>query len=140
MNITEDYVSFETAALLREKGFQQQQDDSGYYATEMVYCVKESEDGSHHFCHQYPACCDQVNEYVCAPTIQMAMKWLREVYNLHCDIGYDDLDWFWNVIYISEDIPVSDRPELVKDGYACNKTYEEACESAIKYCLENLIN
>lgn len=34
--IAEDYVSFETAKLLKEKGFQQLQNNCGYFTTEMV--------------------------------------------------------------------------------------------------------
>ncbi len=111
MVITEDYCSNEIFKLLRKKGFE----------------------GEFHTIYN--------NEGYTQPsaTIQMAMKWLREVHKLHCDIGYDDLDWFWNVISVSEDVPTRDRPKLIMNGYACNKTYEQACEAAIRYCLEKLI-
>ena len=115
VTITEDYVSFEIAKLLKDKGFQEP--------------------------------CTGLNKLLCKEgekpllliTHQKAMKWLREVYDIFIDIGYDDLDWYWLIESISKDIPYEDRPELIKNGTACHKTYEEAVEAALKYCLENLI-
>lgn len=126
--ITEDYVSFETAKLLKEKGF----DEATYhdYAPNGVRWFQEvlvnhnSQGG------------------VACPTLQMAMKWLRKEHNLHCDIGYDfKLGWC---------IQITSLKEIVQDHYTEMKTYlphkadnypsyEEACEVAIKCCLENLI-
>jgi hypothetical protein len=126
--ITEDYVSFEIAKLLKEKGFKGQGEH--FYEDNKI---------TNYINYWFRITPEQRYEAIEAPTIQMAMKWLRKEHNLHCDIGYDDLDWFWNIISVSEDIPPEERPKLIKDGYAANKTYEEACEEAIKYCLENLI-
>lgn len=61
------------------------------------------------------------------------MKWLREAHNLNIGILFGRLRDFkthWN-FYI-EDIKLG-RESLFFH------TYEEACEAAIKYCLENLI-
>jgi hypothetical protein len=69
--------------------------------------------------------------------IQMAMKWLREVNNRFIEICADRSHDFKNIIYRPS---VYDKEDLVclweSDNY---KSYEEACEAAIKYCLENLI-
>lgn len=108
--ITEDYCSYEVAKLLEEKGLE----DYGYS------CIIHK-DGTKSFTHQ------------------MALKWLREIHNVHVDIGYDDLDWFWNIISISENVPIADRPKFLVTGTACHRTYEEAVEAALKYVLENLI-
>lgn len=108
--ITEDYVSDETFKLLKEKGF----DDS---------------------------CCRFVIEsdetyYRGAPTLQMAMKWLREVHNI--DIiappQYDNIKWTYSAVIFKLSIPCTEiRLNDNKDKK------EEAFETAIKYCLENLI-
>lgn len=75
-------------------------------------------------------------------TLQMAMKWLREVHKIHINIliriileqysGYDAV-----VCKENEDGFLTKGSHLnnIKDG----TNYKEACESAIKYCLENLI-
>ena len=123
--ITEDYVSFETAKLLKEKGFN--------YPCRVVYSPKgvvkhylKEEAYAHHLKGHKKLC----------PTLQMAMKWLREVHNIVINIGWgeileDRFQW-WCIILNLKDGSILRESEY----YA---TYEEACEAAIKYCLENLI-
>lgn len=147
VTITEDYVSFETAELLKEKGFNEPchclwnnpPDGSPYnsiYEDIMTYKDIDPE-VVHHW-------------YLC-PTLQMVMKWLREVYNLCLFVipatidktfrtGYAlypqcDNEWEWCA-------SKNDRSEATF-GFNINRkycdSYEEACEAAIKYCLEHLI-
>ena len=131
--ITDDYVSFETAKLLKEKGFDGECDylyaDGKLIRATAFAC--DWNKGETLFA-------DYENE-CSAPTLQMAMKWLRKNHNVHCDIGCDDCDWFWNIIGVDKNVPAEDRPLFIKDGLAGYKSYEKACEAAIKYCLENLI-
>ena len=136
--ITEDYVSFEVASLLKDRGFPQKMKNSGYFATEMVYGITELEDGTHHLCHQYPACYDFDN-HICAPTLQMAMKWLREVHNLVIQIELIDFlehgeVWLYCVIDRKTIKQLTGRDEDFTEH-----SYEDACEEGIKYCLEKLI-
>ena len=118
--IQEDYVSFEIAKLLKEKGFDWSCGDS-YVVANKIVCPK--------------------------PTHQMAMKWLREEKNLYvvvC-ISYDtsvDADgnevdrwtfWFFEVLSsISGSL-------IYMEEINEYDSYEEAVEAALKYCLENLI-
>lgn len=125
--ITEDYVNYETAKLLKEKGFEV----PSFNYEDWLFCMYDEDGKINYGCFS--------EDWYPRITLQMAMKWLREVHNLHCDIGYDDLDWFWNIIYVGKEVQAEDRPKLIKDGLAGNKSYEETCEEAIKYCLENLI-
>ena len=119
--ITEDYVSFETAKLLKEKGF-----DSGACKNSPYYAYNANGQFSGpSWDTEYPA-----------PTLQMAMKWLREMHNISVeplvDFGSGDRYWWTaDVGYIKKDGLID---ELC--GY---NSYEEACEAAIKYCLEKLI-
>lgn len=129
--IQEQYVTLETARLLREKGF-----DEPCFA----YYSEYWDDWKTLRFWRKDRRNVQNKGYLNTPTQSLVMKWLMEVHNLHCDIGYDDLDWFWNIISINKSVPVEDRPKLIKNGPAGYKTYEEACETAIKYCLENLID
>ena len=140
--ITEDYISFETAKLLKEKGFQQIQDNCGYFTTDMVYSINADKEGKHHFAKQYPAGVYNKDKYIAAPTHQMAMKWLREVYKIHiiaepC-LGEGNEPnlcfnrWFWTILIESGEY----KPIRKIDEFP---TYEEACENATKYCLKNLI-
>ena len=128
--ITEDYVSFEIAKLLKEKGF----DEPTYRA----YCETNREHRLSYDVGRTNSQWDKFNKedgiFNCgAPTLQMAMKWLREAHNLNIGILFGRLRDFkthWN-FYI-EDIKLG-RESLFFH------TYEEACEAAIKYCLKNLI-
>lgn len=129
--IQEDYVSFEVAKLLKEKGFHEPC-IATYNLTTKDFAVEE-------IYQDWTTCW---KTYVSAPTHQMAMKWLREKYNKHCDMGYDlDLEWYFQIIGLKE-IVEYDYPEP-KYYHAENetgfKTYEEAVEAALKYVLENLI-
>ena len=126
--ITEDYVSFETAKLLKEKGFDEPCEC--FYDTEHndISIVNGWMDTSNSLLEE--------REFLCysAPTLQMAMKWLREVHSLWCEISWEEKGlWCMEVIsHMDEEfIPDSIVHEI--------KSYEEACEAAIKYCLENLI-
>jgi hypothetical protein len=125
--ITEDYVSFETAKLLKEKGFCEECVGRYSVRTKEFHTdtTKKYNNGG--------------NFMYAAPTLQMAMKWLREVHNKHCIIDYKwDLKWCYEVIDLVDTDDWSE-PKKHKGGYNF-KSYEQAAEVAIKYCLENLIN
>lgn len=130
--VTEDYVSFETAKLLKEKEFDEE--TRGYYP------IKGDATGRLMFGSEYNHNHSQVQ--ISAPTLQMAMKWLREKHNLHCVVDYDFvLGWYCQITSLKETVEY-DYEEMKhyhpeKDnGFS---SPEEACEAAIKYCLENLI-
>lgn len=118
--ITEDYVSFETAKLLKEKGFDE--------PCSHIY----RNDGMHLYCGDARLTTltnteidepqDWVSEtFTCAcPTLQMAMKWLREVHKIFiCILFLEEVDMYGFAI---EDI--SSKKYLAtskKDGHS---TYE----------------
>ena len=133
--ITEDYVSFETAKLLKEKGF-----DGECLAIYEPKGILETFDSA--FNYNIPGGTSGV---ISAPTLQMAMKWLRKEHNLHIiTLPYAPMDRHpyhpgeADVVYIAQlfrgIIPIEEIGRSV-----IKLTPEEACESAIKYCLENLI-
>ena len=106
--ITEDYCSREIYRLLRDKGF----------------------DGEIHTTF------DKKGYTQASITLQMAMKWLREVHKISIEItsnGYlidDDVDW-------ECDIKAGHR--LYFKHITGEKSFESVAEKAIKYCLEYLI-
>ena len=128
--ITEDYVSFEIAKLLKEKGFDE--------STSMVYmsydhlCKLDRYDSIRN--SNYNDITKNYFEYT-APTLQMAMAWLRE------HKMYIMIDRSWSVKNSWQYcICVNDNfDHLIKQESIPNRTYEEAVEAAIRYCLENLI-
>ena len=122
--ITEDYVSFEVAKLLKEKGFDERCRNS--YNLEGKFYV--------HTQWHYPI---TTIGYV-APTHQMAMKWLSEVHVIFIAINNDDLDFNWQCYDLINRGSTLD-PKILSESYAGYKIYEKAVEAALKYALENLI-
>ena len=131
--IKEDYVSFETAKLLKEKGFQAK--CTACYHSDPSHTFKLIS-GRINYCNPRFSKCKMIPPYN-APTLQMAMKWLREIYGLYIVIRP----------YVTEEGTFSlfDIKSIKEKGIVVNlktktgfTTYEEACEAAIKYCLENL--
>ena len=112
--ITEDYVSFETAKLLKEKGFNE--------LTTKAYPYFEGKD------YKYDISC---------PTLQMAMKWMREVHNIFIEVSVSiDLNGKYHYSY---SILNKEAKYVRKEYTSFDWDYNQACETAIKYSLENLI-
>lgn len=67
------------------------------------------------------------------------MKWLREVYNIFIQVDYI---WSPKELYTYtfniHNMKSARSIFLTPYGESFN-SYEEACEAAIKYCLENLL-
>lgn len=147
--LTEDYISFETAKLLKEKGFDWNTDKQ--FNSDKIVGDYNITDRS-----RYP------ERYLDAPTLQMAMKWLRETHSILLIADYDyectDKSYCYKIYKLGENgkperVPIEGvrydtlgepHTEIVayrdyKRSYFDYKTYEEACEAAIKDCLENLI-
>ena len=71
--ITEDYVSFETAKLLKEKGFDEPCWNY-YYDSKLEHYFRPVKN------NEWPL------NRVSAPTHQMVLKWLREVHGIFISI------------------------------------------------------
>lgn len=120
----EAYVSLETAKLLKEKGF----DEDCY----MYHPIKGGE--------VEELTLDELNyhrsQFIKAPTQSMAMKWLREEKRTSIIIEFDVTKRGYCPYVYQLDY---DMDWVVKWRVNTPMNYEEACETAIKYCLENLI-
>ena len=102
--IKEDYCSKEIYRLLREKGF----------------------DGEVHTTF------DKEGYTQPSITLQMAMKWLREVHNLHIEVRYFPTPNIYRYVILRSPMTIDNidsHPQYFN-------SYEEACEAAIKYCLD----
>jgi hypothetical protein len=135
---TEDYVSYETAKLLKEKGFDE--------LCPTFYEIDEPNSGPKYseklgwFLHNSYDYSDRHGKMIIsAPTLQMAMKWLREIH--HCVICITPLTFYCGEIVSKWGycIWADDNTEVDEESSPKLESYEEAAESAIKYCLENLI-
>ena len=122
--ITEDYVSFETAKLLKEKGFDYNGFDYIDFEGEVIRQDR--------------------------PTHQMAIKWLREVHNIFIQIKRDNQYYEGTPVtpmtehdkkrgHSSEYYAVVLDAKSNSNSFEHFDRYEEAVEAALKYSLENLI-
>lgn len=135
--ITEDYVSFETAKLLKEKGFDEP--CYQYYLTtktlhttfhDRMHVEEEPFFNSSELNGLYEVADKTLFEDICsAPTLQLAMKWLREVHSITIGITF-------SCGLISYEI--HKNGEFIT-SVSSSRTYEQMVEEAIKLCLENLI-
>ena len=123
--IIEDYVSFEIAKLLKDKGFNEPCETSYYTSVSMGDFTKVR---------------PYRDDLIAAPTHQMAMKWLREVKGIYITIGHGDYPslkkhFFIPTIEDLEAVYGVDDEEVTQEF----DTYEEAVEAALKYCLTKVI-
>lgn len=128
---TEDYISFETAKLLKEKGFEYNPDESYWLidANNTLYWI--SSIGAYDYVDVPTESFQRPKNGYRLVTQAMAMKWLREVHHIFIRVIQSNIDYCACEIYYN-------RVKHYEFQESFN-SYEEACEAAIKYCLENLI-
>ena len=116
--IREDYVSYEIAKLLKEKGFNVELQCYSYDAVTKenvnIYWQKN------------------INGLLPRCTHQLAMKWLRVKHNIHIAVDRGIEHYFAVLTKLK---PYQDLT-MKNDVF---DTYEEAVEAALKYCLTKLI-
>jgi len=141
MEITEDYVSFEVAKLLKEKGFYQ---DFFNEITPVWKLNGNKEELAFYGDDNYPC---EWEEWYSAPTLHMACKWLRKEHNLYvsptyrCFCGSKKNDkpyykWEDRVLILPSGNQVHPQIYGIHEYY---ETYEGAIEAACLYVLKNLI-
>lgn len=150
--ITEDFVSFEIAKLLKEKGFDRKCTHCFALDTNEIQNIYD--DVTPGYSPLEPCDWNHITEEesrpiglsgwtnLSAPTLWVAMKWLREVHKMHVRISYtEENNWAVEIqSYNGENYPVSKSTQLLGHNFEVGfDSHEEACEAAIKYCLENLI-
>lgn len=125
--IKEDYVSFETAKLLKEKGFEGRM--FTFYTEEGTEIESAYVVPSNFF-------------PIYRPTLQMATKWLREIFNMNPVPYATSIGWYFEVFDLTQR-DITGCALLYQVGIPSKEktfeTSEEACEAGIRYCLENLI-
>lgn len=143
--ITEDYVSLETAKLLKEKGFDEKcfqywhEKDNELVHSQSPHPIRNITNP----CFFGPA----------APTLQMAMKWLREKHHVVIDVCLEDyisevdgsltITYTYTIWYFNRHLSHTGKTDIrytdaTIDGVEF-ESYEEAADVALKYSLENLI-
>lgn len=135
MELNDEFVSLETAKLLKLKGF----DIPVHTACHQVFKDKDEAsiwygDRKENF-NDLPEEENSQKVYSC-PTQQMAMRWLREKHKIHINVRY--LDFLEHgEVWDATVVIMSNFNEQVIDN--TESTYEQALEFALQYVLKNLI-
>ena len=137
--VQEEYINFETAKLLKDKGF----DEICYLGYNVNGAYFPTSNRSNSQIIQPDFC------FICCPTQQHVMRWMREAHNLFIEIQCYSVDNDFNYSYVvyrqlknlrGKEYGIGKHSYLRKEkGKSQFRSYEEACEEAIKYCLINLI-
>lgn len=133
-----DFVSFEIAKKLKEKGFKEQ--CLAYYTnTNDLYFNYSHKAGA-----KYSDCYlshnlmpkDSVSgKFFDAPTISQVLKWLRKEKKVHIGFGYSPRKkWRYVVMYMDDRF--YNKPTLAVDGFL---NIEQAALVGIEYVIDNLI-
>lgn len=130
----ECYVSHEVAKLLKEAGFDWE--IKTFYFMDQLGETMLGDAKNHNFS----------NQFISAPTLEVAQKWLREVKHLDISIHYDPTIKSQPYIYSIYDVAekfddifgiISPVTHSYSDGYFYK--YEEAQEAGIMKALEIIL-
>ena len=119
--IEEQFVSFDTAKMLKEAGFDvpctSQYSDIGVQWESTSLSNFNADDWA----------------YSC-PTQALAARWLREVHNIHLFVNYffEDNMWF----YVTVDLTESDEIKGIHPNESNYESYEEALEAGLQEALK----
>ena len=133
----EDFVPFDIAKKLKEKGFREEC-FARYYCSDKAYFEENSYNPnteSIFYCYNNDE--DLGRFYIDAPTISQTLKWLRDKFFLHisqkpypCE---DGLMWMYEIRKFNKRIVIV---MANKTGFV---TEEEASVAGIEYAINNLI-
>lgn len=131
--MNEDFVTFDLAKKLKEKGFKN--NCIGYYdyVGEFHYSYKSaiSNREIYFFHNKYDNIWNR--DLVDAPTIPQVLKWLRDEKKIHIQIIVYENGWYFEVWQYDE------SPAKFKfQGEDCD-SYEQAALAGITWALDNLI-
>lgn len=125
----EDFVTFELAVKLKEKGYPQHIAEDAYIVDN--YGEDEYEIGDRLPIPLIPDYMDDIS----APTISQVLKWLREKKKIHIGFGYSPRKKWRHVVMYMDD-RFYNKPTLTVDGFL---NIEQASIAGIEYALDNLI-
>lgn len=128
--MNEDFVPYELAVKLKEKGFNRP--CCGYYH------IGKGDDS-------FEACIssdflNSLNEYrVGAPTISQVLKWLREAKNVFIEISITT-SGYYSTVYSNIDLTLANKTTYYQEYVgATNEDYNNCVLEAIEYVLDNLL-
>ena len=128
-----EFVSFEIAKKLKEKGFKEPcfatYDNDGmlgyvYYQPQRIHAIS------------FDDCLYYGNDVVVAPTISQVLKWLRNEKEIYCLPHFEQGIDMW-LFCIERPLAGTEFAEYISESIY--NTYEDAAIAGIEYVLDNLI-
>lgn len=118
--IEEQFVSFDTAKMLKEAGFD-------------LPCTSQYTEGMGVWNVEYPYNFNEDDFGYSRPTQALAARWLREVHSIMVIPFFDDDMEQW--YYVIDGVTKESGIECVQSASDYD-SYEEALEAGLKHCLE----
>lgn len=141
----EDFVDFELAKKLKEKGFVcdlpfAMYNELGQFALLTTSAPIRKAESGYTYRDYYDYEDFDENDFI-APTISQVLKWLRKEKNIHVSSVLWFKGWYVDIQSFTKEI---DEERVRYDVYnefqsIDYETYEEAVIAGVNYCLENLI-
>ena len=130
----EDFVPFEIAKKLKEKGFRY---NTSYWYNQ--YGTLLDKDENDRKCKNSVLTNDK-SYGVDAPTIAQVLKWLREEKRLHIDIAIWKGKYIAMIVFVDKpDQNIEHNNETIWEDESGFDTYEQAALLGTEYTLDNLI-
>ena len=130
--VTEDYVSFETAKFLKARGF-----NNNLEECYRIYDGKETE-----VCKSWYKTFDYYgSNLIQRPTLQMALKWVIDKYNVHISPYCCSLGWYFDIFDLNQkDVTGCKRIYCkgIPSRGECYKTKEAAADAGLLYYLHKV--
>ncbi len=121
--MVEELITFETAKLAKEKGF----DEICYYLNHPLYGVVDN--SKYHKNSKINVSDKDKTKYTTAPTQSLLQKWLREVHNIHLTItSISQESWQCHITKPGEIL----GKNYIEDAYSYEEALEEGLQEALK--------
>ena len=140
MIMKEDFVSYDIAVKLKEKGFKEK--CYAYYfpkGSELIFNHNPFRGGIIEDClysnNSLPNEC-MASDFIDAPTISQVLKWLRKEKKIYCLPYFEQGVDMW-LYAICRPLCGCEYPKVISQSIY--DTYEQAAIAGVNYCLENLI-
>lgn len=127
--MTEEFVTLETAKLLKEKGFKE--DVFTFYEVDCVegdMILSETYDESENF--------NEKNDCLSAPTQSIAQKWLRETKNIHICVYNCACGYVYEISKADNGTRIASSTYKRTNDVGEWDAYEEALEAGIQEALK----
>lgn len=132
----ENFVTFELAKKLKEKGFDVPTDSYYHIYDDVIEAQNSLEITGKDVADFF----NSLNQYRCAaPTISQVLKWLRDEKGIHIDIAIWEGGWYcdvWVYEFYEEEKEYLTQIRHQSDDY---ESYELAAIAGIEYVMDNLI-